>query len=297
MGVTLQQEILPRVSVEVGYTRRWLQNFTVTDNLAVAATDFDQFSVVAPSDPRLPGGGGYTVNGLYNVKPDKFSVAPNQLRTYAPDYGEISQVYNGIDVNVNARMRNGLQLQAGTSTGERVTDYCEVRGLLPEQTGGFSTGSEVTAYSPVNPYCHVAPGNTTRFTGAGSYTVPKIDVLLAATFQSSPAEPLRADWTVSSAVVQQWLGRPLAGNAPNVTVNLLAPDQMRGARVNQLDFRVGKVLRFGGQRATLSLDLFNALNADTVLTYNQAFTPGGNWLVPQTVLTARTAKVTVQYDF
>ena len=35
-GVTLQQQILPRVSVEVGYSRRWLQNFTVTDNLSVA---------------------------------------------------------------------------------------------------------------------------------------------------------------------------------------------------------------------------------------------------------------------
>jgi len=198
---------------------------------------------------------------------------------------------------VNARLRNGLQPQAGTSTGQRVTDYCEVRGLLPEQNIGFSTGSELPNYNPVNPYCHFEPGSTTRFTGAGTYVVPKIDVQLAATFQSSPAEPLRADWTVSSAVVQQWLGRPLSGNAPNVTVNLLAPDQRRGARVNQLDFRVGKVLRFGGQRATLSLDLFNALNADTVLTYNQAFTPGGNWLVPQTVLTARTAKVTVQYDF
>jgi hypothetical protein len=297
IGATLQQEILPRVSVEVGYTRRWLKNFTVTDNLAVAATDFDQFDLVAPSDARLPGGGGYTVSGLYNVKPALFSVAPNQLRTYAPDYGEITQVYNGVDININARMRNGVQLQAGTSTGQRVTDYCDVRGKLPEQTGGFSTGSEVTAYSPVNPFCHVEPGMTTRFTGAGSYIVPKIDVQLAATFQSSPAEPLRADWTVSSAIVQQTLGRPLAGNAPNVTVNLLAPDQMRGPRVNQLDMRIGKVLRFGTQRATVSVDMFNALNADTVLTFNQAFTPGGQWLVPTSVLTARTAKITVQYDF
>ena len=47
----------------------------------------------------------------------------------------------------------------------------------------------------------------------------------------------------------------------------------------------------------MSLDLFNALNADTVLTQNQNFTPGGQWLVPNTVLTARTAKITVQYDF
>ena len=47
----------------------------------------------------------------------------------------------------------------------------------------------------------------------------------------------------------------------------------------------------------MSLDLFNALNADTVLTYNQNFTPGDAWLVPTSVLTARTAKITVQYDF
>ena len=68
-------------------------------------------------------------------------------------------------------------------------------------------------------------------------------------------------------------------------------------RVNQLDFRVGKILRFGSQRANISLDLFNALNKDTVLTYNQNFVPGGAWLVPTTVLTARTAKITVQLDF
>ena len=134
-------------------------------------------------------------------------------------------------------MRNGIQLQAGTTTGQRVTDYCDVRGQIPEQTGGFSTGSEVAAYSPVNPFCHVEPGITTRFTSAGSYIIPKIDVMLSGTFQSSPAEPLQANWTVSSAIVAQTLGRPLAGGAPNVTVNLLAPDQMRGARVNQLDLR------------------------------------------------------------
>ena len=60
-GITasVQQEVLPRVSVEVGYTRRWLQHFVVTDNLVVTAADFGQFSVMAPSDSRLPGGGGY----------------------------------------------------------------------------------------------------------------------------------------------------------------------------------------------------------------------------------------------
>ena len=183
------------------------------------------------------------------MKPDKFSVPPNNLRTYAPDYGTISQVYNGIDINLNARMRNGVQLQAGTSTGQRVTDYCDVRSKLPEQTGGFSTGSEVQAYSPVNPYCHVEPGITTRFTGAGSYIVPKIDVQLAARSRARRPSRCRRTGRCRAPIVAQTLGRPLSGSAPNVTVNLLAPDQMRGPRVNQLDLRVGKVLRFGNQRA------------------------------------------------
>ena len=101
-----------------------------------------------------------------------------------------------MDVNINARFPNGLQLQAGSNTGQRVTDYCEIRAKLPEQTGGFSTGSEVPAYSPVNPYCHFAPGIATRATAAGSYTIPKIDVLLSGTFQSSPGVPLAANYTV-----------------------------------------------------------------------------------------------------
>ena len=153
-------------------------------------------------------------------------------------------------------------------------------------------------YSPLNPYCHVAPGVTTRATAAGTYTVPRVDVQVSATFTSSPGVPLEANWVVSNTVARQALGRDLgAGANSNVTVNLLAPDQMRSDRVNELDFRVGKILRFGSNRANIALDLYNALNLDTVLTYNQTFVPGGQWLVPNSVLTARTARITVQYDF
>ena len=39
-GASVQREVLPRVSVEVGYYRRWWGNFVVTDNLAVAGIRF-----------------------------------------------------------------------------------------------------------------------------------------------------------------------------------------------------------------------------------------------------------------
>jgi hypothetical protein len=36
---------------------------------------------------------------------------------------------------------------------------------------------------------------------------------------------------------------------------------------------------------------------DTVITQNFNYVPNGAWLVPTEVLTARTAKLTFQYDF
>jgi hypothetical protein len=194
-------------------------------------------------------------------------------------------------------LRGGLQVQGGTSTGQQVTDSCEVRDKLPEQVSGGASSQGGIPYNPANPYCHVAPGITTRATAAGSYLVPRVDVQFGFAFTSSPGVPLQANWQVPSAIAALSLGRPLSGNAPNVQVNLLEPDQMRSSRVNILDFRAGKLLRLGEQRLNVSVDLYNMLNLDTVINQNFNYVPNGAWLVPTEVLTARTAKLTVQYDF
>jgi hypothetical protein len=127
--------------------------------------------------------------------------------------------------------------------------------------------------------------------------VPVVDVQVAATFTSSPGVPLQANYNVTSAVAAQSLGRPLSGNVTSVEVNLLRPGEMRSPRVNILDFRFGKILRYGNTRANIALDVYNILNLDTVLSQNFTFVPGGQWLVPTEVLSARTAKITLQYEF
>jgi hypothetical protein len=283
IGVSVQQKVLTGVSVEVGYFRRWLQNFTVTDNRAVVASDFDPFSVTAPLDPRLPNGGGYVVDGLYNVTPTKASLN-DALTTWARNYGDQSSMYNGIQVNATARMRNGLTFQGGLNTGKTVVDTCAVRSELPETT-------------PVDPYCHNDPGFVTRVTGLGSYTVPKIDVLVSGTFRSDQGSPLTANYVVTTAEAAKTLGRPLSGNAPSVTVNLLKPGEMWGDRVNEVDLKLAKIFRFGRTRTNVGFDIYNLLNSNPVLTYNTAFTPGGRWLVPTSVLSARFAKISASIDF
>ena len=69
--VSGQQQLARRVSVTVGYVRRTWGNLTVTDNRSVTAADFDTFTLTAPNDSRLPGGGGYGLT-VYDVKTAKF---------------------------------------------------------------------------------------------------------------------------------------------------------------------------------------------------------------------------------
>jgi len=283
------------MSVEVGYFRRWLQHFTVTDNVNVNASDFSSFSITAPSDPRLPSGGGYVVSGLYDVNPALFGSTSN-LIAYADKYGTQYQRSNGIVMNVSARVRNGLTFQGGVNTGKTAQDICEVRAQVPELT--FLTAGVQPALSPTNPYCHSDPGLITRVTGFGSYKIPKVDVLFSGTFRSDQGGVLRADYVVSNAVAAQALGRNLAAGAnSNVTVNLVAPGQVWGDRVNEVDVRIAKILRFGRTRTSVGLDVYNALNSNAVLTYNQAFVPGGTWLAPTSLLTPRFAKISMSIDF
>jgi len=137
----------------------------------------------------------------------------------------------------------------------------------------------------------------TRVTGFGSYTIPRIDVLVSTAFRSEQGAQLAANWQVPSATAAQTLGRPLSGSAASVTVNLVTPGTLYGDRNNLLDFRLAKVIRLKRTRTNVGIDVYNVMNADTVLTYNSTFTPGGRWLTPTNVVTPRFFKFSAQIDF
>ena len=277
-SASVQQELAPRVSVNAGYFRRLFGNFLVTDNTLVTPSDYSPFSVTAPADPRLPGGGGYVVTGLYDLNQDKVGQVDNRI-TFASDFGNQIQHWNGVDLTIDARLRQGVVLQGGVSTGRTSTDRCEL-------------AAKVDNPSPL--YCHQDTKFLTQVKFLAVYMVPRIAVQVAATYQSIPGPGITANYNAPNAVVSPSLGRNLSGGAPNTTVNLVEPGTMFGEQSNQLDFRVGKVFRLNRLRTLLNFDFYNALNGNSVLTQNNAFAA---WQVPLSILSARLFKFSLQVDF
>jgi hypothetical protein len=301
LGVSVQHEVLPRTSVEVGYHRRSFQGFTVTDDRALGPDDYDRITFAAPADPRLPDGGGYPVETLV----PKRIVASDNYVTFSSDYGDQYQYWHGVDVNVNARLRNGLILQGGTSSGRGVRDKCEVVTAVPEALFVVAPGN--TRWEQPGS-CHVVEPFQTQFRGLASYVIPKIDVQVSTGIQLKPGTgglggndsasngaSLNANYNLPNAQVLAILGRPLVGGGANLPVNLLVPGQQYGDRVNQVDLRAAKIIRVGGTRTLVGFDLYNLFNSNPGLTYNQAFGP--NYLRPTSILMPRFVRFNATVDF
>jgi hypothetical protein len=297
LSTGVQREILRGVSVDASYFRRWYNNFAVVDNLLVGAEDYTRFTITAPLDPRLPDGGGYPVSSL-DLNPAKVGQVSN-FTTLTDKYGKQFEHWNGVDLSLSARSRGGFVFAGGVSSGKRVFDNCAVVARLPERLLGgtlFGGGQLATPTNNWLPeeFCHQEEPLLTQVKLLSIYTIPRVDVLVSGTLQSLPGRHIPANYNAPSASVVSSLGRPLSGGAANISVNVLKPGSVYGERLNQLDLRFGKILRVGRAKTTVSLDVYNALNSDTIVTQSGNFAV---WQQPQTILQARFAKISAQFDF
>jgi hypothetical protein len=277
-SVVLQHELMERVGATIGYYRNSWSNFTVTDNEAVTPADYDPFCVTLPSDPRLPGGGGNQLCGLYNVTPTKFGQVDNLINRSSL-YGTQTDVYSGVDITIQARLGNGAMVGGGASFGSTTTDRCFVVDSPQELL-----------------FCRDEPPYRGQFKFNGVYPLPW-DLQVSSVFQSHPGPAVLASHVVSSAEVAQSLGRPLSGNQANVTIpNIIEPNTIFEGRSNQLDVRFTRIFRLGGGvRLMGNFDIYNVLNASPVLATNTRYGP--TWLQPTVILEARLLKFSGQLSF
>jgi hypothetical protein len=275
-SVSVQHELMPKVSITGGYYRRRFGNLRVNDNLNLLPSEWNPFTIVGPSDPRFPTGGGETIT-MYSVNENKLGTATDTLVTFSTLNNNI---YNGFDIGTNARFGRGFFF-AGITTERSETLNCDVR----DNPNSFR-------------FCDNVPPFRTQFKGSAAYTLP-YDVQLSGSFRSTPGNDVSANYSVTSAIA----GRTIYGSTargPSITVDLIEPNTLFLDRVNQLDGRVAKTFRFGRFQAQGFVDIFNVLNAGTVTGVVQTY--GSNpatrtWMNPTGLLTGRTIRFGTQWEF
>ena len=282
-----QRELIPGVSLDVAYFQRNFVNFSVQDNRAVAAGEFEQFTVNVPTDQNLPGGGGGALT-LVDIRPEAFGRLPDNITTHADPFGGESRAWNGFDVTLDARLQ-GILLQGGVSTGTTSTDFCSAVAALPE-TLPTRAGRNDTV--PLD-YCQASTNWLTQVKLLGSYTLP-FDIQVAATLQSQAGPERLAEHTYTAGELAAALGRSHTARA--VTVNVLEPGTDYGERFNQVDLRFTKGFNIGNTgRVRAMLDIFNVFNANAVT--NEEYALGGTYLRPFAIMPGRLAKFAFQFDF
>ena len=339
LGLGVQHEILPRLSAEVTYNRRKYGNQTVSDQLGVgcdrfnAAVDvttcqegflnytgaqYDFLSVKAPSDPRLPNGGGYVIRGIQN--PKAAIVAGPTAQTLMQ---ELEYSWSGVDTNFSWRAPGGFRVNGGTSTGRSKRDTCN-----SELDGPNAKGREGNDFAggcrPYRPF-------QTRLNGSASYTIPKVDVLVSTVFQFQPGVERAANLTYTKDQVtwesnsasrassttlctganagQTGCFVPSATLNPTATtyqVNLLDFGDLYGEGIMLVDLKLAKNVRLGNKRFNVGVDVYNLFNNDAVDQYVDTWTIDNpatpavevnTWGNATRLLSPRFARFSIQFYF
>jgi hypothetical protein len=312
-SVTVQRQLGRNMGLSVGYFRTWYGNYLVTDNQAVTAASYDSFCITAPVDSRLPTS-GQQICGLYDVTPALFGRQDN-LITQASHYGKQTEVFNGVDVVLNARFGQGGQFQASLTTGRTVTDSCDFNNLpqvrsllLPFNAGGGVAPTGTQAVMPRTPaFCHINRpwSGDTGFGFNVVYPLPW-DIKTSAIYQNKPGFPLRATYVATNAEIRPSLGRHLASCPTqtaatcnqNVTIELMPPHTVYGERITQLDLRFSRFFPIGRTRLQGNFDIYNISNSSTVLNEQTRYSLANNaWRNVIQVMGGRLLKFSAQLTF
>ena len=310
LTVTVQQQVVPRVAADFGYTHRSFHGFFVTDDInRNPATSYESYTLTAPQDSRLADGGGYPVT-VFVPTPAANAVQPQTILRQESFYGDerISE-WDGFEYAINVRLPNGLTASIGASTGRGLVDRCET--IVKYNNVVAATGVE----NGPNPRgCHDVEPWQTAMRGSASYTIPKIEVLISAVLRSQPPVLLgntpdtAATWQVPNSVIAAALGHLPPGATATGTTNIPLGDNEHRIyadnRRTQLDMRLAKIVRFGRTRTDIGVDLNNLTNTNYATGYNNTYIYGtdntprpSGWGTPSSIYNPRFVRLNFTVNF
>jgi hypothetical protein len=273
----VQHQLFPGVALSANYYRREYHDMTVRTNLAVPSS---AYTLVEIPDPR-----GSGTLPVYNLN-RSFLGLVNELDTTSEND---RRTYNGYDVTVNGRGRNGATIGGGISIGHTISVACDV--------------DDPNALRFCDQTQYDIPWSTTLKLN-GSYPMP-YGIRLSGVFQSAdgfgpgaPANTPPNNPDNHNKNINYIVNRTILPTLTQTQVNVLLnePGSTYMPRVTQLDFSIAKSIRTRRNVVlTPQVDIFNATNANPVLTEVTTFgTALGN---PVTILGARLVRFQMKIQF
>jgi hypothetical protein len=262
------------------------------DNTRWTSADFDEFTIVVPDDVRLPAEiRGKTITGLYVIK-DASRPNVDDFRTFAENFGDHKETFNGGTFNVNWRAQRGATLGGGLTWGNQHINDCYVVDD-PTQLRFCERN--------VDPGAGLVRGGL-QVKLLGSYPLPW-GWQASGSFQSVRGPEITAAWTsttFNNTIRFPGSTRTSLGATPSIAVQLIEPGTLYDDRLYQTDIRGSRTFTRGQLRLRLMIDLYNAFNSNAVLTrssFGGLDVYGPTWGRPTGILEGRLFKVGAQIDF
>jgi hypothetical protein len=323
-SISVQHELMPRVSVSAGWYHRDFKNLRRRDNVLQTFADYTPFTLWSPIDG--------TPITYYNV-----STAKRSAISYLDTNGSSDRKmwFNGFEYNFSARLPRGATLFGGGMSERTIGQVCDeqsnpnlllycdqTKSGIPFRTQFKIAGSVPLAYGIQAGFSfQTLPGY--RFglnalaSGEGGPTGPTGQP--SATQLNTP-NGVGTAWQITSATRYTTCPGTSASQGcvvgalvdPGITVAsllvpLVAPNTEFGDRINQLDFNVSKSIKVGRFNIQPKFDLFNALNVSPVYAVRNsagsATTAGAllygtsSYMQPQSILNGRVFQLGANVKF
>jgi hypothetical protein len=280
LSAGIEQQVFSILSVRAMFFRTWYGNFTVTDNLDASPADYSPYCVPEPSNVALPGGGGRTICGLYDLNPAQVGQI-NNFVTFASKFGKQTEIYQGVDLVGQLRLAHG-QIAGGINIGNS-------NGITSSQSDCFVVNSPQQLYQCDQPFPYQVQ---VKF--QVSYNL-WWGIEAAGSVQSLPGIPVTATWAAPNSLIAPSLGRNLSSST-SASVSLIQPESIFEGRINQVDMRLSKLFHIRERIAVKGIfDLANILNGSAIEIENTTY--GSQWRTPTTILDPRMAKFGAEVNF
>lgn len=286
--VGVDHEIMPNFSVGAAYTYRRTNDWP-TWNPRIGMTSADYFVVATPSS-------GSRSATVYAPNPAKIdATGGGRVLMNRPDY---HSTYNGLEVNLIKRLSNRWMARVALSFNDW-QDHFDGPGAVQNPTRTDSTAGPSGAGTASGPQVdggQIAP----RSGGSG-----KGDIFFNARWQlnANGFYQLPAGFEVGANLFgRQGYIQPLilqTSAGADGRLRALATSTLDANRYPDLwdlDFRVAKLITFQRLKVRLSADVFNVLNADTVLSRTRNLSSGAFGTINE-IISPRIARLGVRFQF